>query len=182
MNWKTLSSEYLSKHQYFTARKDKCETPDGRIIPEYFVVELPTSVCALGITEDNKAILVKQYRHPIEKVLLELPGGFIDKDEDPKKAMARELLEETGYEFNNMEEVGQTCANPGVLNNYTRLYLATGGKKVAGQKLDSTEEIEIILMPIEELIELVLNNKIEQSLHMTCIFYALKKMGKVRLS
>jgi ADP-ribose pyrophosphatase len=181
MHWKTLSSEYLSKHQYFTARKDKCETSDGRIVPEYFVVELPTSVCALGITEDNKAILVKQYRHPVDKVLLELPGGFIDANEDPKKAIERELLEETGYRFDTIEEVGETAANPGVLNNYTKLYLATMGKKVAEQKLDYNEEIELELVPLDELINLLLQNKIGQSMHTNCIFYALLKMGRLKV-
>ena len=66
MNWKKISSEYISKHQYFTARKDVCEMPDGTIVPEYFVVELPTSVCALAITEDDKVVMIKQYRHPFQ--------------------------------------------------------------------------------------------------------------------
>jgi len=182
MHWKICSSEYLSKHEYFRARRDKCETPDGTIVPEYYVVELPTSVCALAITEDNKAILVKQYRHPIGKVLLEIPGGFIDENEDPKKAVERELLEETGYEFSNIEEVGYTTANPGVLNNYTKLYLARGGKKVSEQKLDFNENIELEFVPIEELVQLIVDNKIKQSMHANCIFYSLLKMGKMALS
>ena len=70
MKWKTLSSEYIVKHKYFTARKDKCEAPDGKIIEEYFVVELPTTACALPITEDGEVLMIKQYRHPVDKYCL----------------------------------------------------------------------------------------------------------------
>ncbi|MGH2646915.1 MAG: NUDIX hydrolase, partial [Ginsengibacter sp.] len=142
MKWKILSSEYISRHKYFTARKDKCITPEGKIIEEYFTVELPTTACALAITEEGEALMVKQYRHPIEEVLLELPGGFIDKNESPEVAMARELMEETGYEFSSVEQVGIIAANPGVLNNYTALFLAKGGKKTSIQQLYHNEDIE----------------------------------------
>ena len=60
MKWKTLSSEYISNHVYFTARRDVCEREDGRIIDPYFVVEMPTSATALAITEDNQVILTRQ--------------------------------------------------------------------------------------------------------------------------
>ncbi len=68
--------------------------PDGTIIPEYFVVEMPTSVCAMAITEDNNVVMVKQFRYPIEAAILEIPGGFMDAGENTKTAVARELLEE----------------------------------------------------------------------------------------
>src|SRR5487761_2435654 len=144
MNWKILSSEYITKHKYFTSRKDKCETPEGKIIDEYFVVEMPVSACALAITEEGEVIMVKQYRHPIGQTILELPGGFIDENESHEEAMARELMEETGYEFSSVEQVGIIAANPGVLNNFTCLFLARGGKKTGLQNLDHNEEIEVV--------------------------------------
>lgn len=178
--WKILSSEYLTDKNYFRARKDKCITPSGKIISEYYVVELDLTLCALGITEDNHAVMVKQYRHPVGKTLLEIPGGFVDKNEAPEKAIARELLEETGYEFSKYEYLGELAANPGVLNNYTKLYLATGGRKVAEQKLDANEEIKVELIPLDDLIKMLLQNKIEQSLHANCIFYSLLKLGRLK--
>lgn len=177
MKWKILSSEYLCRHPYFTARKDKCETPDGKIIDAYFVVELPTTVCAVPVTADGKVLMVRQYRHPIGEAILEIPGGFIDKNESPEQAVKRELKEETGYEFTSVIRVGKIAANPGVLDNFTYLFLAQGGVKTSGQKLDKNEELEVEEISLEELKMLFLENKIEQSLHNNCIFYALREMG-----
>lgn len=176
MNWKTISSKYLSKHIYFTAREDRCEMPDGRIVDPYFVVEMPPSVCAMAITEANEVILVKQYRHPIGDSILELPGGFIDEQERGEAALSRELLEETGYQFSKIHFLGSVAGNPGVLNNFTGLYLATGGKKIAAQKLDHNEEIEILLYPLQEVKDMLMRNEIKQALHATCLFYGFNKL------
>ena len=179
MNWKTHSSEYLSDHPYFKARKDVCQMPNGTVVDPYFVVEMPESVCAMAITENNEVILIKQYRHPIEESILELPGGFVDKDEAPETSIARELQEETGYRFTDIHFLGRTAGNPGVLNNFTTLYLATGGHKVAEQKLDYNEEIEIKLFSLEEVREMLVNSEIKQALHATCIFYGFSKLDSL---
>lgn len=177
MKWKVISREYLSDHQYFTARKDKCETPDGHIVEAYFVVELPTSVSAVAITEDKEVLMIRQYRHPIEENILEIPGGFVDAGETSKEAVARELLEETGYSFSSITPLGRVAANPGVLNNYTDLFLAEGGVKTGEQKLDNNEFLVVEKISVEELKALLVENKIVQSLHANCVFYALQKMG-----
>ena len=179
MYWKIISTEYLSNHPYFTARKDVCEMPDGRLVPSYFVVELPPTVCAMAITEEGEVILVKQYRHPVGEVLTEIPGGFADAGEDAKTAIARELLEETGYEFTRIDEVGKVAGNPGVLSGYTHLFLARGGKKVNTQSLDDHEEIDIHLVPVEEVRNMLQRNEFAQALHVSCMLYAFQKLDSV---
>jgi ADP-ribose pyrophosphatase len=182
MKWKTISSRYLSNHIYFTAREDRCIRADGTIIDPYFVVEMPVSATALAITEEGKVLLIKQYRYPIDEIIYETPGGFIDEGENSTTGMKRELLEETGYLFDNIEPLGRIAPNPGVLNCFTELFLATGGRKITTQQLDHNEEIEIVLVTINEMIDLLMKQEIKQSLHVSCIFYALVKMGKLKLT
>jgi 8-oxo-dGTP pyrophosphatase MutT (NUDIX family) len=179
MKWKILSTEYISRHKYFTARKDKCQMPDGKIVEEYFVVELPLTVCAVALTEEGEVLMVKQYRHPIEEVLLEIPGGFVDEGESGEEAMKRELKEETGHEFDSFTYVGKIAANPGVLNNFTHFYLAKGGRKTGEQQLDANEELQIEKISVAELKTLFLENKIIQATHNNCIFYALRALGEL---
>ncbi|HRN73305.1 MAG TPA: NUDIX hydrolase [Ginsengibacter sp.] len=179
LKWKTLKSEYLTKYPYFTSRKDTCEMPDGKIVPSYYVVELPGSVCAVCLTNDNEVLIVKQYRHPIEEVCIELPGGFVDKGETPEIAIRRELQEETAYEFSEIIPVGKIAANPGVLNNFTYFFVAKGGKPHGKQHFDEHEFLKVEKISLQELKQLFLDNKIIQSLHANCIFYALRHLGEL---
>ena len=180
LKWKTLSSEYLFTDLWFKVRKDICEAPDGRIIDPYYVYEFPEWATAFALTEDDKVIMVKQYRHPVEEVIIELPGGVVDAtDKDYQKAIERELLEETGYTFTSFESLGRISANPSTNTNWMHMFLAKGGKKVAEQKLDHNEEIIVELLTIDEVKKLVKENKIVQAMHITCILYALEKIGEL---
>ncbi len=179
MSFKKLSSKYISKHQYFTAREDSYETPTGKIVDPYFVVELPISACAVAITTENEIVLVKQFRFPVNEILLELPGGFVDENEPKEKAIARELLEETGYSFSTIIHLGKTYANPGVLDNATHLFLCTGGLKITEQSLDENEEIEIVLKSVEEVKQLISNGEIKQAMHELCMHKAFIHLEKL---
>jgi 8-oxo-dGTP pyrophosphatase MutT (NUDIX family) len=154
--------------------------PDGRIVDQYYVLEYPNWVNAVAITEDNKVLMVRQYRHAAGIVSLEIPGGVIDGDESPEHAIRRELLEETGYQFDDIEEMSAVYANPSTANNKTFAFLARGGKKVQGQSLDEHEELVVEEYTIEELKQLLMDNKIMQALHCTAIFYALMKLGELK--
>ena len=177
MNWKILSSEYLYKATWFTIRKDICETPEGKIVNPYYVYEFPTWVSALAITDDNKVVMVRQYRHGIQETIIEVPGGCVDdSDKDYQTAIARELLEETGYSFTNYTYLGKVSPNPSTNNNWMHMFLATGGTKVSSQQLDHNEEIEVELLEIDELKSLIDNNEIKQALHVCTIMYGLAKL------
>ncbi|MBK6624840.1 MAG: NUDIX hydrolase [Chitinophagaceae bacterium] len=110
--------------------------------------------------------------------MLELPGGFIEKAETPEAGIARELQEETGYTFKEIILLGTTAANPGLLNNYTYMFLATGGVKTSAQLLDDNEEINIIAEPLGKARQMLAENKIVQSMHALCMFYAFKFLDK----
>ena len=113
LSWKTLSSEYLYKDTWFTIRKDTCETQEGKIVTPYYVYEFPTWVTALALTTDGKVIMERQYRHALGQTNYEIPGGCVD-DTDPSLefAIRRELMEETGYEFEQFEYLGRKSYNP----------------------------------------------------------------------
>jgi ADP-ribose pyrophosphatase len=166
------NTDYLSKHKYFTARKDRYVLESGKVVDEYFVVEMPSSACATAITANGEVILIQQYRHPIGEISTEIPGGFIDDSEPAERAIARELMEETGYAFEQIVFLGKTYSNPGVLNNATYLFLATGGKKIAQQSLDENEEIHMSLHNIDAVKQLLNQNKIHQSMHELCLHKA----------
>ncbi len=170
LRWKKISSEYISRDLWGTVRKDVCQTPDGKIIDPYFVYEFPTWVTAVAITEEGKIIIERQYRYALDVTCYEIPGGCVDEtDSSLEKAIARELMEETGYRFTNYEYLGKTSSNPSTNNNWMHMYLATGGRYEREQQLDHNEEIEIYLFTVDEVKKLLAENQIVQSMHVTTL-------------
>jgi 8-oxo-dGTP pyrophosphatase MutT (NUDIX family) len=180
MKWKVLESTYLHKEPWLTIRKDKCELPNGNIVPAFYVNEYPDWVNAFALTKEGKVIMVKQYRHGIESVDIEIPGGVLEEGETWQEGVKREVLEETGYVFEKVEYLGKISANPSTTNNWVHMFLATGGEKIAEQKLDELEDVEVVIMTIDEVKQLLKENKIVQSLHVSCIFYALARLEEMK--
>jgi 8-oxo-dGTP pyrophosphatase MutT (NUDIX family) len=177
LKWKTLSSEYVSHETWFTVRKDTCERHDGKIINNYYVFEFPEWATAFPVTAEGKIVMTKQYRHALNQVGIELPGGVVEKGESFEEGIKRELLEETGYVFDEIKPLGVISANPSTNTNLMHMFLATSGRKMKEQSLDDNEEIEILELSFDELLQLMDENKIMQSMHITTIYYALRHLG-----
>ena len=155
--------------------------PDGRIVDPYFVLEFSDWVNIFALTDNKEVVTVRQYRHGLGKTFLELPSGFMDEGEQPLKSARRELLEETGYTSDKFIETAKISANPANHNNITYCYLALNAKKNAEQSLDKYEDIEIVLTPLDKLIEMVSDGEIINALYISAIFFALKKLEKLSL-
>lgn len=180
LEWDLLSTKYIVKENWATLRVDTCRMPDGTVIPDYYVLEYPEWVNAVALTEDNQVILVKQYRHAAGEVFYELPGGVVDEGETAEQAVRRELLEETGYEFDELSFLSTLYANPATANNKTNCFLARGGKYKAEQSLDHSEEIEVEIISLDNFKEMVLKNKLGHALHTSGAFYALVHLGLIK--
>lgn len=178
LTWKKISSEYLLKDTWATIRKDVCQKPDGHIVEPYYVYEFPDWVTAIALTKDGKVILERQYRHALGVTDYEIPGGCVDKsDASLEDAIARELLEETGYKFERFEYLGKTSANPSTNTNLMHMFIAYEGELVQEQKLDEGEDLEVMIVTMDEFVELVKKNAFIQAMHNTAIYLALIRLG-----
>lgn len=180
--WKVLSSKDIFKTSIFRLRTDQCELPDGRVMPNYYVMEFPDWVNIVPVTEDGRIVLVQQYRHASGEISLEIPGGSTDPrlsgdDEDPKRAAVRELAEETGYVPDDIRLVAVHRPNPAMQNNRMHTYIGLGCRLLQKPKPDPFEDIHVVTMPIPEVIDQILSGKINHSIVVASILCALPALG-----
>ena len=141
--WKLLDSTYIIRRPWLTARRDTVQLPDGRINPEFYILEYPTWVNVIAITKAGKFVMVEQYRHGLQDVFTELVAGVAEKGEQPLDAARRELLEETGYGNGNWTLHTVLSQNPSATTNLTYSFLATDVEPIAGQHLDATADLAV---------------------------------------
>lgn len=172
--WKVLSTEELFESGLFRLRVDRCELPDGRVMPRYYTFDFPDWVQAVAATKAGEMIMMTQYRHSAEKEFLEVSGGSLDprKNETPLEAAQRELLEETGYSSSKWQSLGVHYPNPALMSNRLHTFLALECEKTAEQKLDPYEDLTVKLMGIDEVYKAVSEGKIQHSLILASLFLA----------
>src|SRR5690606_33850643 len=117
--WKLLESKYIIQRPWATLRVDKLELPNGNIKDEYYVLEYPTWVNMVAITADGTVRVVKQDGHVEDQIMVELPAGVVEDDEEREVAARRELLEEAGYPFDKIEYICELLATPATSGNLT---------------------------------------------------------------
>jgi 8-oxo-dGTP pyrophosphatase MutT (NUDIX family) len=178
LRWKMRSSSYVYSDKWFRARADSCEFPDGRIIEPYYVVEVPDWTNVIVVTEEERVILVRQYRYPVDQVTLELPGGVIEKGEEPMAAAKREMQEETGYTSDNLELLMKLAPNPAINNNTAYFFLARNARPATTiLNPDVYEDIDVLSLSKEEMIALVRENKMQHGVQIGPVYEAFVRLG-----
>ncbi len=178
---KQKDSEYLYKGAVINLRLDTAILPDGKTAKRE-VIEHPGGVGVLPVTGDGDVLLVRQFRYPYMKETLEIPAGKRDKagDSDPLTCGKRELKEETGATAENYIPLGTLYPSPGYTDEVIYMYAATELTYGEAQP-DEDEFINLVKMPLEEAVKLVLSGEIPDSKTQVAILKAeiLKNDGKL---
>jgi ADP-ribose pyrophosphatase len=151
-----MRSKLIEKQVLYTGKKltlevHRLEDPETGRRHQREVVVHPGAVVILGITDDGNAVLIRNRRHAIDTVLLELPAGTLEPGEPPMNCAGRELLEETGYLAGKIEPLASFFTSPGILSERMHAFVATRLEK-RSQALEDGEEIEVLEVPLHEAI------------------------------
>ena len=149
---KSRQSE-LRKVPWLEVSKELVELPDGRMVDDFFVVDMQDFGIVTAFTADNEVVVERLYRHGSKQVTWSLPAGYIDAGELPIEAIKRELREETGYEAEEWTEAGRFIVDGNRGCGWCHCFVATGAHKVQEPSSDDLAEVEVCLVPWPRLVE-----------------------------
>lgn len=153
-------------HDVFVAKpwirveKQQILLPSGAVVSDYYQIELPDYCIVFAETADGRVIVERQYKHGAGKVTLTLPAGSLEENESPLEAAQRELLEETGYASDQWQGLGSYVLNGNHRCARAHIFRARQVQLVAEPNSGDLEDMEIVLMPVEDLIEAIRTNDI----------------------
>ena len=150
MNFKIDKSEIIYKGKVFDLQVDEISYDSGNKGIREIALHDGGAV-VLPLKDDRKIVMIRQFRYPFNKFMIELPAGKLDKGEDPFNCASRELEEETGYKSNNIIRLGSICTTPGFCSEVLNLYLAKD--LVAGEhnRHEGETGMEVLEFPVEDV-------------------------------
>lgn len=149
-DWQRTRSEVESDLHVFRVRRDAAVSPRTGEEHDFVVLESADWVAVVALTADGRLVLVRQFRHGLRKVTLELPGGLIDAGLTPEEAARAELRQETGYGGGEWTELGRLAPLPAVFTNHVHVFLARGVRLQGAPELDPGEDIVTELISVED--------------------------------
>jgi len=170
-DWKCLASELVAQSRLFRLRRDRVVNPRNARELEAFVLECPDWINVIALTKTGEVVMVRQFRHGVRAVTLEIPGGTVDPGEAPEAAARRELLEETGYAAREVLSIGVVDAQPAIQDNRLHTFLALDAEKIAAPAPDEGEDLEVITLPRAEVGRLMADGSITHALVLTAFHW-----------
>lgn len=155
---KTIDTREIYQGRIIHVKEDTVRLPNGKTAGRELILH-NGGVGVIAVDENQDVLMVRQFRKPYDEVVLEIPAGKLEKDENPYAAGLRELREETGYVAKKCRFIGKSYPSPGYLNEIISLYLAEELEFV-GQNLDPEEFLEIEKIPLSRLYDMVMSNEI----------------------
>ncbi|MEW9111043.1 NUDIX domain-containing protein [Cytobacillus gottheilii] len=152
---KTIKSESIFKGRIISLQVDDVELPNGKHAKRE-LIKHPGAVAVLAVTDEQKIIMVEQYRKALEKTIVEIPAGKLEQGEDPQECAKRELEEETGYEAAEWSLLTSFYTSPGFADEIVHLYIAKGlSQKENSAELDEDEFVNLMELTLAEAEQLV---------------------------
>ncbi len=155
---KTVDKEVVFEGRIITVRKDKAELEDGSVVGRELVIH-SGGVCVVPLTNDNKVIMVRQFRYAFGEPLLEIPAGKLEKAEEHRRAALRELEEETGAHCGRFEYLGVCYPSVAYLTEKIHMYLARD-LEFGSSHTDAGEFLDVLEVPLDEAVQMVMDGKI----------------------
>jgi ADP-ribose pyrophosphatase len=170
--WRVDSTEVIIDRPWLRVRQERVTLARGTSIDEFHVIEAPSWAATLALTTDGQAVVVAQYRHGAAATSIELPAGVIDPSEDPAAAARRELLEETGYVSDEWSHLITVDTEPARHTSRAWFFVALNARRSGAQRQEETEDIEVRLVPVAEMVELALNGGVRHGVHVGAVLAA----------
>lgn len=171
----TLSSETVFEGRVFDTIVKRVRLSDGKESTREVILH-NGGACILPVDDDLNCYMVRQFRSPFEKVILEVPAGKLEKGEDPRVCAIRELREETGFEASEVIDLGRMICSPGYDSEVIGLFLARGLSYV-GDRPDEGEFLKCEKIPLKELVLMCDRGEIEDSKTQLCIYKSIRRLG-----
>ncbi len=163
--WQSISAESVYECRLFSVLHRRSLSPRTLSIHDVFVLQAPDWVNIVPLTADGHVVMIQQYRHGVEDITLEIPGGMLDPtDTDPAVAARREMVEETGYDSDIIESLGATHPNPAIQANYCHTFVARDVVCRGAPTHTGFEHTEPVLVPRAEIPALIRSGVISHAL------------------
>ncbi|MCB9728863.1 MAG: NUDIX hydrolase [Deltaproteobacteria bacterium] len=162
--WPTVSEGSVEPHGIFDLQTLARRSPRTGRIGTYKVLRMAPWVNVIALTPERDVVLIRQYRHGVDAVTLEIPGGLVDPDEAPEAAALRELAEETGYAGPAVRRLGEVEPNPAIQDNVCSTWLVEGARLAGAPRPDDGEHIDVELHPLARVPQLLRDGTIRHAL------------------